>query len=330
MAEIKKKRSLFEYFKILLQGLCMGSANIIPGVSGGTMAFIMGIYEELIQSIHEIISVNTIKMTLGFKVKQMFEDLPWRFLAALAAGALLATVSLAKLLLWLLNSHPVLVWSFFFGLVLASILTILKKVKKWSIGPIIGIFIGTIAAYLIVGMVPTKTPDSWWFLFLSGAIAICAMILPGISGSFLLVLMGKYQVILSALHPKGLGDLMTIFWVASGCVVGLATFVQLLSWLFKRFHDLTVAVLIGFMVGSLRKIWPWKETIETYIDRKGFEKPLVQNNILPESLDGYFWCAVGLAVVGFVIVFTLEYFAADKPEKGDEESISVKEQPVSS
>lgn len=317
MIEKNKKRSLLDYFKVIIQGFSMGCANIIPGVSGGTMAFIMGIYEELIQSIHEIISVNTIKLALGFKIKEMFDKLPWRFLACIAVGALIATASLAKVLLWLLGKHPALVWAFFFGLVLASILTILKKIKKWGPAPVIGIILGSVAAYLIVGMVPTETPNQWWFLFLSGAIAICAMILPGISGSFLLVLMGKYTVILSAIPPKNIGNLMTLFWVAAGCAIGLATFVQLLSWLFKRFHDLTVAILIGFMVGSLRKIWPWKEVVQWYTDRKGVQKPLIETNILPESFDGNVMLAIGLAIVGFAVVFLMEYVAGDKPEKAD-------------
>ena len=287
----------------------MGAADVVPGVSGGTMAFILGIYEELIESIKTIASPDTIKLLTGFKIKEMYDNLPWRFLLAVAVGILFAIFSLARFLEWMLENHPALLWSFFFGLVVASIITVSKKVKQWGAGAVGGVIIGAIVAYLIVGLVPVETPNAAWFLFLSGAIAICAMILPGISGSFILVLMGKYEYILSAVNSQ---DFVTLILVALGAGVGLVTFAQILSWLFKRYHDLTVAILIGFMVGSLRKIWPWKETVQTYTDRHGEIVPLVQENIPPPVIDGAVFFALILAVVAFVIVFALDRWAASQ------------------
>ena len=209
----------------------------------------------------------------------------------------------------MLENHPSLLWSFFFGLVVASIITVNKRVKQWGVTTIIGAIVGTILGYLIVGLVPVETPNAPWFLFLSGAIAICAMILPGISGSFILVLMGKYEYVLSAVNDR---DFLTLFFVAAGAGIGIITFAQILSWLFKRYHDVTVALLIGLMVGSLRKIWPWKETVSTYIDRHGEELPLIQQNVLPAVLDGTVIFAIILAVVGFVLVFGLDMWASSR------------------
>lgn len=317
---VSKRRGPLGYLVVAAQGMAMGIANIIPGVSGGTMAFIMGIYEELIESIHKFIEPETFKLILGFKFKRLFDELPWRFLAALACGVGIVTLALAKLMLWLLEYYPAQIWGFFFGLVAASIISIFAKIRRWGPMPVIGLIGGSAAAFLLVGMVPKETPDSWWFFMLSGAIAICAMILPGISGSFLLVLMGKYHQILGAVdsirtHHFNISEcgneVAVLFWVMLGMVVGMASFVQLLSWLFKRWHDFTVAVLIGFMIGSLRKIWPWKEVLEKYTDRHGVEKPLVEANILPPEYGGAFWVTVVLAVLGFAAVFALDRYAAN-------------------
>ncbi len=281
----------------------MGAADVVPGVSGGTMAFILGIYEELIESIRMFTMLDTIKLFLRFQIKQVIDILPWRFLVALGSGILLAIFSLAHILEWLLESHPSLLWSFFFGLVVASILTVIHRVKAWNTTTVVAVVCGTVFAYLGVGMVPTETPDTWWFLFFSGAIAICAMILPGISGSFILVLLGKYQDILAAVTQR---DIVTLFWVTCGTIIGIATFAQILGWLFKRYHDATVALLIGFMAGSLRKIWPWKQTLQVFIDRHGKEIPLIQKNIVPEW-SGEIGIAICLAFLGGAIVLTLQH-----------------------
>jgi putative membrane protein len=296
-------RTMMGYLGIAARGAVMGAADVVPGVSGGTMAFILGIYEELIRSIRVFTTPDALKLLVQFQLKHAAKVLPWRFLAALGSGILAAIFSLAHFLEWALEHYPALLWAFFFGLVVASILTVLHRVQSWDAKTLSATLTGTVCAYLLVGMVPTHTPDAWWFFFLSGAIAICAMILPGISGSFILVLLGKYQDILAAVTQH---DVLTLFWVGCGTIIGLATFARVLSWLFGRYHDVTIAVLIGFMAGSLRKIWPWKETLQFFFDRHGEAVPLIQKNVLPE-LSGEVGLAIGLALLGAGCVFLLSY-----------------------
>lgn len=307
----RKERSIMAYLGLVFRGFAMGSADVVPGVSGGTMAFILGIYEELIDSIREVGQPRFLKAVVGFRIKEVFQILNWPFLVAVFAGIMLAILTLAQGLEWMLENQAVLLWSFFFGLVLASVFTVSKRIAQWGPATSGLLAVGAIGAYLVVGAVPVQTPETWWFLFLSGALAICAMILPGISGAFILVLLGKYQYVLGAVNDR---DLLTIAFVGAGAVVGLVTFAQILGWLFKRYHDLTVAVLIGFMVGSLRKIWPWKETVETMIDRHGELVPLVERNILPAlNMNGAFnmeivW-ALLLAMAGLAVVLLLDRWA---------------------
>lgn len=300
------RRGLFDYAMISARGFCMGCADVVPGVSGGTMAFILGIYEELINSIKVLASKEMFFAIRSFNIRKVFEIAPWKFLGSLLLGIGVAVLSLAKFIEWCLEEHPVLIWSFFFGLVLASIYSVAKRKTAWTAGSVTAIVLGTVAAYIIVGLVPLQTPDAAWFLFLAGAIAICAMILPGISGSFMLVIMGKYETVLRAVNER---DLFTIFCVGMGCVVGILAFSQVLSWFFKHYHNLTIALLIGLMVGSLRKIWPWKNVLEWMEDRHGHLKPLIEENILPPNYAGEFAAAVGLAVVGFVLVLVMDLIA---------------------
>lgn len=303
-------RTFKDYLGITLRGLIMGAADVVPGVSGGTMAFILGIYEELIESIGMFTRPDVWKLALRFDIKGLLERLPWKFLLALGVGILGAIVSLAQFLEYALENHPSLLWAFFFGLVVASVLTIFHRVKVWNGATIAAAIVGTVFAYFLVGMVPTQTPDTWWFLFFSGAIAICAMILPGISGSFILLLLGKYQTIIAAVNQR---DVITLFWVACGIVIGITTFARLLGWLFARYHDLTVALLIGFMIGSLRKIWPWKHTLEVFIDRHGKEVPLIQQNIIPDWSPAV-GLGLALAAAGMISVLLLHYVATRQAE----------------
>ncbi len=304
--DAQKERDCKGYFRLFGCGFAMGMADVVPGVSGGTMAFILGIYEELINSIRKLASREVVALLLGFRLKELFAELPWKFLAALGAGLFAAVFSLAHILEALLTDHPVSVWSFFFGLVAASIWVVSQRVKVWKFHCVAGAVVGTIAAYIIVGLIPVATPDDWWFLFLSGVIAICAMILPGISGSFILVLLGKYQYILAAVTNR---DFVTLSLVASGCAVGIISFAQVIGWFFKKHHDITVAVLIGLMAGSLRKIWPWKETLREMLDRHGDSVPVEQINILP---TGNITAPVLLAVLGLAIVILLDHIAVVK------------------
>jgi putative membrane protein len=305
-----QQRTFKDYLGLTARGFAMGSADVVPGVSGGTMAFILGIYEELINSIRDIASPKAVRLLGGFKIKQAFDELPWRFLLAVGIGILLAILSLARFLEYMLENQPVMIWSFFFGLVLASIITVSKRVKQWQVSRFVGLAIGAVAAYSIVGMVPLETPNAPWFLFFSGALAICAMILPGISGAFILVLLGKYEYVLSAVNDR---DIVTILIVAAGAAVGIVTFAQILGWLFKRYHDVTVAVLMGFILGSLRKIWPWKETVE-FIERHGERIPIKQINILPAAWTNEVTFALVLAIIGFGLVILLDYVASRKEE----------------
>jgi putative membrane protein len=300
-------RTLRDYVGLAASGFAMGAANIVPGVSGGTLALILGIYEELITSIKDVLNPKAIKLALRFQVKEALNLLPWKFLASIAIGILLASLSMSFFLEWVLNHYPSLLWAFFFGLVAASVWTVAKMVKQWGIAPIASAVIGAVGAYLVVGMVPAETPDTWWFWFLSGMIAICAMVLPGVSGAFILVLLGKYQDLLAAVTNGQIGILLLVI---AGAGVGIVTFAQVLSWLFKRYHDATVAFLMGMLLSSLRKVWPWKETVEYILDRHGEQMPIKQVNVAPFGPAWQTAVAILLALVGFALIFGLNVWAA--------------------
>lgn len=307
-----------ELFGIFLRGIAMGASDIVPGVSGGTMAFIFGIYEELIYSIKTLGQRDFIDAALHLRIREVFSLVNWKFLLALALGVLTAIFTLAGPLEYALQNHPTYIWSFFFGLILASVVVIARRIKNWTLGLVAAALLGAVGAYLLVGLVPAQTPDTWWFYVLTGALASCAMILPGISGAYILVLLGKYETVLSAVNDRNFAILAL---VAVGAAIGLVTFAQFLSWLFKRYHDFTVAVLIGLLVGSLRKVWPWK--VETawltdasgafILDHEGYRIVAEQLNVLPDfsTQAGIveFLVAVGLAIVGIILVLLLERVA---------------------
>ncbi len=309
----KQPRTIKDYFVLAMKGFAIGTANLIPGVSGGTMAFIMGIYEELLLSIKNMVDMHALKLFFTLKIKAAFDIWPWKFLLAIGIGVLVATFSLAGALEWTLENQPVLLWAFFFGLVLASIFTVLKRVSKWNVLTIGAAVVAAILAFILVDLVPAETPETPITVFLAGFIAIGAMILPGLSGSFVLVLLGQYKYILSAVNER---DFITLFIFAMGAGIGLLTFAQVLSWLFKRYHDLTVAILLGLMAGSLRKIWPWKEVVSTTIDRHGEVVPLKQINIFPPTWDTEVIIAIALALFGFALVIVLDRWAASQEQAG--------------
>lgn len=292
--------SLKQKIRLFLTGFSMGTADLIPGVSGGTIAFLSGIYEELLYSI-KLVTGDALKLGLQGKIMAAIKLVPFKFLIPLALGIFTAIFTLANLLSYLLEHHPVYVWSFFFGLVLVSTWVVLKRVVKWDLSDKVAFVLAAIGAYILVGLVPVETPNNLAFFFFSGAIAICAMILPGISGSFILLLLGKYQQVLQAVTQR---DFLTLFVFMAGCVVGLAGFARFLTWLFKKHHDISVAVLAGFMLGSVRKIWPWKEVVQTRINSHGVEVPLVENNILPTQFDLSVLIAIALALfAGFLVYY---------------------------
>ena len=300
--------SLSIYLILAIKGFCMGAANVIPGVSGGTMALILGIYEELIDAIHSL-NLKFLRLIALLKIREALSSVSWPFLVPVGLGILLATLSLAKGLSWLLDNYSVTVWSFFFGLILSSIFTVGRVVKEWRTPTFVATGLGTAAAYFLFSLVPVATPDALWFIFLSGFLAICAMILPGISGAYILVLLGKYHHILEAINDKDFGTLLIL---TAGALVGLLSFVRVIGWLLKRHHDLTMAILIGLMLGSLRRIWPWKETLTTLLDSHGKQIPPAQANILPPSFNSEVGLALLLMFVGFVVVFSLDFWARKK------------------
>lgn len=294
---------------LVLKGCAMGAADVVPGVSGGTIAFITGIYEELINSIKSI-DLQALKLLLTFKLAEFWKKINGTFLLSVVGGIAISIFSLAKLMTWLLVNHPIYIWSFFFGLIIISSVLVAKEIKKWDIFTIISLLAGAAAAYTITVMSPASTPNTWWFIILSGAIAICAMILPGISGAFILLLLGKYTYILTAVSNLDVG---TILLFVVGAVAGIISFSHLLSWLLKNYHTLTVALLTGFMVGSLNKVWPWKHTLETYIDTHGVEQVLVETNVSPGKFaeitgsDPLIWQAIVMCVAGILLIGGIEY-----------------------
>ncbi|MBP9820442.1 DUF368 domain-containing protein, partial [Candidatus Woesebacteria bacterium] len=279
MSQTRSERtfSFMNSLRLFFTGFAMGAADIVPGVSGGTMAFILGIYEELIYSI-KVMSGEVIALGIRGRIKEAWQKIPFAFLFPLGFGLLAAIGSLSKVIAFLLHDYPSFIWSFFFGLVIASIVVVRKRVVTWDIQDYGIMGVTAIVAYLLVGVIPVETPSNLLITFLSGAIAICAMILPGISGSFLLVILGKYEQILQAVLTY---DFLTLGVFAAGAALGLALFSRVLSWLFRHYHDVTVAALIGFMIGSLRKVWPWKEVLVTRLNSHGELVTVVDRNILP-------------------------------------------------
>jgi putative membrane protein len=304
-------RTVKDYSLITLKGIAMGAADVIPGVSGGTIAFITGIYEELIDSIKSI-NLTAIKLLLTGKFAEFWKAVNGTFLLSLLTGIAISIISLAKGLKYLLDHHPILVWSFFFGLVVASAIYVARTIKNWSPATIISGIAGIIIAYFITVITPAEANTTYWFIFLSGAIAICAMILPGISGSFILVLLGMYKFILEAV---GNFEIAVILTFLAGAAIGIISFSNLLSWLLKKYHNITIALLAGFMIGSLNKVWPWKKVVETFTDRHGQIKPLIEENVLPgtyEQITGnqsFLIGAIALAALGFALIFVIENIA---------------------
>ena len=300
-----EKRSVKEYAVLVLKGMGMGAADVVPGVSGGTIAFIVGIYDELIDSIKSI-NMHSLKLLFTGKITAFWKAINANFLLSLLFGIAVSILSLAKLMTYLLVNEPVLVWSFFFGLVLASTWFVSKDIKERNWKTILGFIAGAVIAYYITIATPAETSTSLLFIFLCGAIAICAMILPGISGSFILVLLGKYFYIMEAVNKL---DLIVLGVFAFGALLGITSFSRVLSYALKHFRNITLSVLTGFMLGSLNKVWPWNEVVETYTDTHGEVKPLVENNILPNE---YLVEGIILMVIGFALVYVLEKLSSKK------------------
>ncbi|MDR2465822.1 MAG: DUF368 domain-containing protein [Prevotellaceae bacterium] len=300
------------YSTIALKGMGMGAADVVPGVSGGTIAFITGIYDELLSSVKNFPKAIARLPANKFNLKIFMEEANLGFLLALLAGIALSFLSLAKIITALLKNYPVPVWSFFFGLILASVWFVLKDIDKWKPSHFVSLAAGIAAGYLITVVGPSQTPDALWFIFVSGAAAICAMILPGISGSFILLLLGKYEYMLRAI---GSLDLIAIGVFALGAASGLISFSHFLSWLLKKYRFVTIAFLGGMMFGSLNKIWPWKETVESIFNSKGELIPVREINVLPctyvetTGADAMIPAALIMLATGFLLIFVIDKIA---------------------
>lgn len=300
------KNALLLYAK----GMAMGAADVVPGVSGGTVAFITGIYDELLGSIASV--PNAVAPLLKGRVAEAWRTANATFLLVLFAGILTSVFSLAKLITYLLEHHPIPVWSFFFGLILVSVHLVGKEIQRRSLSRLLSLCLGIGFAYWITVASPVQWGTSGISIFFAGAIAICAMILPGISGSFILVLLGLYPVILGAVKALDMAIMLTF---AAGCLIGLLSFARLLGWVLHRWRDLTLALLTGLMLGSLNKVWPWKETLTWRTDSHGLRVPLLEQNLLPGTYsdltgqDPQLMLAILLAVAGVALVLGLEWFA---------------------
>ena len=327
------QRRFIDYLIISFKGMAMGAADAVPGVSGGTIAFISGIYEELINTISNV-NLTTLKILKTEGIQAFWTKVNGNFLLALLIGMVISFASFMKLAKYLIEQHPILIWSFFFGLIIASILFIGKQITKWNIATIIAVIAGAILAYYITSLPSMASNNNPFFLFFAGAIAICAMILPGISGSFILVILGAYKTLSVAIDSL---DIKKIAIFALGAIVGLLSFSRVLKWLFKHYHNITLAVLTGFIFGSLNKIWPWKETISIMSDTtrevvsftsvsdlgtlsvyqktiQDFEsyKTIIEKSISPShyselnQIDAQVLTAIVLMIAGFLTIFILE------------------------
>lgn len=304
-------RKIKDYIIIGFKGMAMGAADVVPGVSGGTIAFISGIYEELLGSISNVNLklFNTLKKE---GLKAAWKQVNGNFLLSLFLGIFISVVTLAKAIKYLLENEPILLWSFFFGLVLASIIYVAKQITKWNFISVLLLLLSSFLAYYVTTLNPLVNENSsLLFLFLAGVIAICAMILPGISGAFILVLLGAYKTILTAVDDR---DLKTIATVGLGAIVGLLSFSKILKWLFSNYKNYTLAALTGFIIGSLNKIWPWKETLTWRTNSHGVKVPFNQVSVSPFSfeVDPQIPFAVLLALIGFLLILLMEKLAVKK------------------
>jgi len=304
------QRRFTDYAIISLKGIAMGAADAVPGVSGGTIAFISGIYEELISTISGI-NLSLFSTLKKDGIKAFWQQLNGSFLVALVTGILISFVSFMRLAKYLIENHPVLIWSFFFGLIVASVYFVGKQITKWTVASVLAFVIGTLAAYYISQLPSMADTDSSLFLFFAGALAICAMILPGISGAFILVILGAYKTLSDALHDF---DFKKILIFATGALVGILSFSHVLKWLFKNYHNITLALLTGFIFGSLNKIWPWKRVLTWRKDSAGIDIPLVEQSISPFNYEGdpQLTFAICLMLAGFLTIFILEKLGAKK------------------
>lgn len=302
-------RTIKDYFMLALKGAGMGAADVIPGVSGGTIAFMTGIFEELVASINSF-NTTAVRLLCKGQIKSLWKHINGSFLLSVGSGILISVLTLAKVMLYLLQNHPIETWAFFFGLIVASSLFILRGIKSWNISSVVMTVLGIILGVTVCTLSPTETPDDLWFIFCSGAIAICAMILPGISGSFILLILGKYEYIMEVITRLTAGDISSALPIiavfGAGAACGIISFSKFLHWLLGKFHKQTLLVMAGFIIGSLVKVWPWsnmaviKESQFPELSQEALE-------LIPvEQVDMHYTAAIVCALVGFFLVTSIE------------------------
>ena len=309
-------KGFFKYLMVTVKGICMGAADVIPGVSGGTIAFMTGIYEDLVGSINNI-NITALKLLFTGKFKQFWKHINGNFLLSLITGILISILSLAKLMQYLLNHQPIQTWAFFFGLIVASSIFILKGIKAWKVKDFVMLVFGIILGVVVCTLSPTETPDGLWFILICGAIAICAMILPGISGSFILLILGKYEYMMGTIADivSGKGDLMdflTVIVFIIGAAAGIIAFSKFLHWLLQHYHRETLLVMAGFIIGSLVKVWPWSDKKTVVLSQ--FPELAASGENIPEAVvnqyfgmvDMHIGGAVAFALIGFILVVGIE------------------------
>lgn len=298
-------RRLLSYLLIYLKGMAMGAADVVPGVSGGTIALIVGVYERLLKAVGSCTPDKLLWLARG-RIRETWQAIDGTFLVSLVAGILTSIVAFANLLGYLLKEHPEMTWSFFFGLIVVSVYIVGREVQRWNIWMVLLMLVGGGFAWMITVAAPVQWSTAPLFIFLAGAIAICAMILPGISGSFILVLLGLYATILGAVRSF---DLVMLAIFAAGCAVGMLSFARIVSWLLEHARSATMAAATGLLIGSLNKVWPWKQTISWRENSKGVLEPLQQNNVLPatyETLTGEpSWWVVGIVLMATAILLVI-------------------------
>ncbi len=307
---------------VALKGFGMGAANVIPGVSGGTIALLTGIFGRIIECLNSLMEIETWKLILKGQWKEFWKKVDGRFLVALFIGVVASIFSLARLMEYVLNYYPVQTWAFFFGMIAASGVVMLMGIKGWKAVDVLWAVLGLILGILICTLSPTTTPDDLWFIAIIGAIAICTMILPGVSGSFILLIFGKYEYIMNAVNEMNIPVLVAL---VIGCGVGILAFSKFLHWLLERFERQTMLVLLGFVIGSLVRVWPWSDPsaiIKAQLLHQGAEKEaasqavaaLVESGqkIEPLITDVHYLGAVIFALVGIAVVGALEYFGNKK------------------
>ena len=307
---------------VALKGMAMGIAEVIPGVSGGTIAFITGIYERLINAIKSVLGLEAIRSLKQGGFGAAWKAIDGIFLLFLVLGMGIGIVAGAFGVSYLLETYPEMVWAFFFGLIVASAIYIGRQVSPWNLASIVALVLGIAIAYWITVANPSGGNESPVFVFFAGAIAISALILPGISGSFILLLMGMYQFILHETLKEGVlenqeaGALITLVIFGLGCLLGLATFSRVLSWTFKRYKNTTLALLTGFMIGSLNKVWPWRNVLQYRTNSDGEEEPFLEQSVLPAAYEGdpQVWGVIIVMILGFLAVFLLDRL--DRKEEG--------------